>query len=214
MDADQAYQTLELKDDASLDAIKTTYRRMALELHPDKNSAEKDGLRFKEISEAYNVLKKYHKSGKKKAPQTERATGPQKWGPPKESPPEQDWGKFTQDFEGDSEWWNKYKKEFWKQYDENVATGGEQQFEKTQEPEKQPDLFVDVEQSLCIGCCSCEIIAPDVFQINRNTQINPKSRVINMKGAGLNKIMNAAETCPTKAINVENKRTMERLFPH
>jgi NAD-dependent dihydropyrimidine dehydrogenase PreA subunit len=30
----------------------------------------------------------------------------------------------------------------------------------------------------------------------------------------VNKIMNAAETCPTKAIKVENKNTKERLFPH
>ena len=34
-----------------------------------------------------------------------------------------------------------------------------------------------------------------------------------MKGAGFNKIMNAAETCPTKAIIVENKDTEERLYP-
>jgi len=37
--------------------------------------------------------------------------------------------------------------------------------------------------------------------------------VINPRGAGLNKIMNAAETCPTKAIIVENIDTKERLYP-
>ncbi|KKN03574.1 hypothetical protein LCGC14_1106430, partial [marine sediment metagenome] len=31
--------------------------------------------------------------------------------------------------------------------------------------------------------------------------------------AGFNKIMNAAETCPTKAIIVENKDTKERFYP-
>ncbi|MCA9819679.1 MAG: ferredoxin, partial [Nitrosarchaeum sp.] len=44
---------------------------------------------------------------------------------------------------------------------------------KAKEPEIQPELFVDVDKSLCIGCCSCEIIAPDVFQINRNAKSNP-----------------------------------------
>jgi len=73
---------------------------------------------------------------------------------------------------------------------------------------------VDVDKSLCIGCCSCEMIAPDVFSINRNSRSNPKSSVINPKGAGINKIMNAAETCPTKAIIVENADTKERLFPY
>jgi ferredoxin len=43
--------------------------------------------------------------------------------------------------------------------------------------------------------------------------MNPKSSVINQKGAGVNKIMSAAETCPTKAIRVENKETHEKLFP-
>jgi ferredoxin len=67
---------------------------------------------------------------------------------------------------------------------------------------------------LCIGCCSCETIAPDVFLVNKNSRTNPKSSVINPKGAGINKIMNAAETCPTKAIIVENIDTKERLFPY
>jgi len=30
----------------------------------------------------------------------------------------------------------------------------------------------------------------------------------------MNKIMNAAETCPTKAISVENRDTRERLYPY
>jgi len=30
----------------------------------------------------------------------------------------------------------------------------------------------------------------------------------------MNKIMDAAETCPTKAISVENIDTKERLFPY
>ena len=55
---------------------------------------------------------------------------------------------------------------------------------------------------MCIGCCSCETIAPGVFEINKNTRFNPKSSVINQKGAGINKIMSAAETDPTKAIRV------------
>jgi ferredoxin len=43
--------------------------------------------------------------------------------------------------------------------------------------------------------------------------MNPKSKVINPKGAVVNKIMNAAETCPTKAIIVENKDSKRRLYP-
>jgi len=43
--------------------------------------------------------------------------------------------------------------------------------------------------------------------------MNPKSHVYNEVGAGYNKIMNAAETCPTKAISVEDKDSKQKLFP-
>jgi len=85
---------------------------------------------------------------------------------------------------------------------------------KQENQKKQPNLFVDVDKSLCIGCCSCETIAPGVFEINKQSRSNPKSSVINQKGAGMNTIMNAAQTCPTKAIKVENIDTKERLFPY
>jgi ferredoxin len=44
--------------------------------------------------------------------------------------------------------------------------------------------------------------------------MNPKSNVINRKGAKMDKIMDAAQTCPTKAINVEEKETGRRLYPY
>ena len=139
------------------------------------------------------------------------------WGAPEDGGiPEQDWGKYTREFEeGDPTFWKEYEKKFWEDYNARVRADGKNgEYEKAREPNKQPDLQVSVDKSLCIGCCSCEIIAPEVFEIDKNTQTNPKSKVINRKGAGVNKIMNAAETCPTKAISVENIRTKEKLFPY
>ena len=52
------------------------------------------------------------------------------------------------------------------------------------------------------------------LKLIKKSRSNPKSSVINQKGAGVNKIMNAAKTCPTKAIRVENSDTKEKLFPH
>jgi len=43
--------------------------------------------------------------------------------------------------------------------------------------------------------------------------MNPKSRVYNERGSSFNKVMNAAETCPTHAINVDDKETKKRLYP-
>ncbi len=61
MNDNQAYQTLNLDSNASFDDIKYAYRKLALELHPDKNFEEKDGNKFKSVTTAYHVLKNSHK---------------------------------------------------------------------------------------------------------------------------------------------------------
>jgi molecular chaperone DnaJ len=51
------YKTLGLSKDAKAEEIKKTYRKLARELHPDKNPGDaKAEERFKEVSEAYDVL--------------------------------------------------------------------------------------------------------------------------------------------------------------
>jgi ferredoxin len=213
-----------MKSDSSMEDIKLAYRKLALEFHPDKNTSEKEGNEFKKITEAYNYLKKNSSEDtdnlKEKFTSSNNKTNferkPQWGAPPGGKIPEEDWSRYTREFEeGDPTFWKEYEKKFWEEYNARIRSDGKQgEYEKAREPEKQPNLFVDVDKSLCIGCCSCEMIAPDVFLINKNSRSNPKSSVINPKGAGINKIMSAAETCPTKAIIVENADTKERLFPY
>src|ERR1700710_1420962 len=51
------YKSLGVAKDASAADIKKTYRKLARELHPDKNPGDaKAEARFKEVSEAYDVL--------------------------------------------------------------------------------------------------------------------------------------------------------------
>ena len=52
------YQLLGLEKDASQADIKSAYRKLAMEFHPDRNPDDPDAERqFKEISESYEVLK-------------------------------------------------------------------------------------------------------------------------------------------------------------
>ena len=52
------YETLEVERTANDGVLKTSFRKLAMKWHPDRNPGDKDAeVRFKEINEAYDVLK-------------------------------------------------------------------------------------------------------------------------------------------------------------
>ena len=236
MNTRHANQILMVESDATFDDIRYAYRKLVLELHPDKNKKEKDGDKFKIVSEAYHYLKMQYKlknfsQQNTRKPKRDRTQQQKQYN---EQNPEEDWSKFTKDFETNQEFWTKYEKAFWDDYELNTNKKsnanrfknafwdeGKQnldgQYEKKdfkkQERVHTHNLSVNIDKSLCIACCSCETIAPKVFSIDKLTHINPKSTVHNLYGATEEKIMDAAETCPTKAILVDDNNTKRRIFP-
>jgi len=225
MNTQQAYQILVLPDNASFEDIKYSYRKLALELHPDKNKNQSD-VKFKKITEAYHFLKKQNKQNNSKNINRENYTvkdNPKQkfytksdWESNKEDKsPQEDWSRFTREFEEDKDLWKEYEKKFWNEYESTLNNDP-----KNEEPQEfktstnKVKLNVNVDKTLCIGCCSCETIAPGVFTVNKQSQMNPKSRVYNKSGASNLKIINAAETCPTKAIIVDDLTNGERVFPY
>src|SRR6478736_2459946 len=52
------YETLECQKGATVEVLKASYRKLAMRFHPDKNPGDHTAeVKFKEINEAYDVLK-------------------------------------------------------------------------------------------------------------------------------------------------------------
>jgi molecular chaperone DnaJ len=76
------YSTLGISRSASASEIKSAYRKLSKELHPDKHKGDKDKeAKFKEVNEAYEVLsnpekkKRYDQFGSADGPQFGRGAG-------------------------------------------------------------------------------------------------------------------------------------------
>ena len=70
-------------------------------------------------------------------------------------------------------------------------------------------LRIRVDHATCVGNAMCEAIAPKVFRLNDTRQ----SEAVDPDGDTVEKILEAAESCPVSAIFVEDAETGEQLFP-
>jgi len=240
MNKKSATQILMVNNDATFGQIKYNYRKLALEFHPDKNGDKNSNEKFKMITVAYHFLKNQNKLRNFKNRSKKRDADSKSHQKPPYSEKnnhayntKEDWSRFTKDFEMDENFWRHYEKSFWNDYElrkneakkndygrafwnENEESASPKPKTKNRNSETKiykHDLSVRVEKTQCIACLSCETIAPNVFVIDKLTMINPKSQVHNQYGASEEKIMDAAETCPTKAIKVNERKSGRRIFP-
>ena len=70
-------------------------------------------------------------------------------------------------------------------------------------------MKVTVDRDLCIGAGNCVAIAPAVFQMDADN----KAIVLEDQDATDDLLWQAAESCPTNAIILEDDETGEVLYP-
>ena len=195
--------------------IKSAFRRLARRYHPDRNSTVSDDI-MKNINIAFEILS----DPGKRQQYDESLAG--------ERPRKLD--RSDQNHEDNST----SNRNNWKvdtisddldrqtgSYDNEVNVNFESRLNAEHEAAslgKDNSLLesryrIIVEPSLCLAFGSCETLAPKVFVVEKNRRINPKAIVISETAEDFETILDAAKTCPTKAIFIIDRYTGERIFP-
>lgn len=215
MDDANYYEVLEISRYANQREIKSAFRRLARRYHPDRNSTVSDDI-MKNINIAFEILSD---PGKKQ--QYDETLGG-------ERPRKLD--RFDQNREGNStsnqnNWQvNTISDDMDSQtasYDNEAVVDFESRLNSEHEAaslRKDNSLLegryhIIVEPSLCLAFGSCETLAPKVFVVEKNRRINPKAIVISETAEDFETILDAAKTCPTKAIIIIDRYTGQRIFP-
>jgi molecular chaperone DnaJ len=194
MDSRGYYAILGVSQDANFQEIKKSYRKVAKKYHPDRNKSPHAEEIIKKINEAFETL-----SDRRKRKQYDRESS----------------NIFDQK---DS---NNEEKE------ENLADQKQTNSHKFTKPQSENNLGYDnllldtirsrfhilIEPSLCLAFGGCESIAPKVFVVDKSKHINPKARVESETADTLDRIVMAAQACPTKAIKIIDRYTGNQIYP-
>lgn len=78
-DYSKCFRILGLQENATPKEIKRAYRRLSLQYHPDRNLGYNDGKKFKEITEAYQILRSKQREKKKSSGKSTESTYAEFW---------------------------------------------------------------------------------------------------------------------------------------
>ena len=85
--------------------------------------------------------------------------------------------------------------------------------------EGEGELRVDVDADKCLGFGSCVIVSPDVFRLDERPgkgvfQSRAKLDVLDQAGGkDFDNLLMAAQSCPTQAITIIDRKTGKRIYP-
>jgi len=194
MDCRGYYAIIGVSEDANFQEIKKSYRKLAKKYHPDRNKSANAEETIKKINEAFETL-----SDRRKRKQYDLES--------------------SNIF--DLEESNNEEKE------ENLSDQKQKNSHRLEKSEFKNSLVHDsslldtirsrfhilIEPSLCLAFGGCESIAPKVFVVDKNKRINPKARVESETADTLDRIVMAAQACPTKAIKIIDRYTGNQIYP-
>lgn len=194
MDSRGYYAILGVSQGANFLEIKKSYRKLAKKYHPDKNKSPRAEETIKRINEAFEIL-----SDRRKRKQY------------------------------DLEASNIYdtNDSIYEEKVENLSDKMQRNSYNFVKPESTSNLGYDnllldtiksrfhilIEPSLCLAFGGCETIAPKVFVVDKSKHINPKARVQSETADTLDRIVMAAQACPTKAIKIIDRYTGNQIYP-
>jgi ferredoxin len=85
--------------------------------------------------------------------------------------------------------------------------------------DREGGLKVDVDADKCLGFGSCVIVSPDVFRLDERPgrgvfQSRAKLDVLDEGGGrDFDNLLMAAQSCPTQAITIVDRKTGKRIYP-
>lgn len=194
MDSRGYYAILGVSQDANFQEIKKSYRKLARKYHPDRNKSPLAEETIKKINEAFEIL-----SDRKKR--------------------------------------KKYDSDSYENFDSNEPSNEVNNENLSSQNRLNPHKFTNhqsktnlghdsllldtirsrfhilIEPTLCLAFGGCETIAPKVFVVDKSKHINPKARVQSETADTLDRIVMAAQACPTKAIKIIDRYTGNQIFP-
>ena len=194
MDCRGYYAILRVSKDANFQEIKKSYRKLAKKYHPDRNKSDNAEETIKKINEAFETL-----SDRKKRKQYDLESS--------------NIFDLVESNNGEKE------ENLSDQNQENLQNFAKSEFKSNSGLDSslldtiRSRFHILIEPSLCLAFGGCESIAPKVFVVDKNKRINPKARVESETADTLDRIVMAAQACPTKAIKIIDRYTGNQIYP-
>ena len=202
MDSKGYYALLGVSERASYQEIKRAYRGLARKHHPDRNNSSFAEDMIKRINASFEVL-----SDKDKRKQYDEKLASSSLSHVSSSTAYSDSDHYNSRDNYDNKYLRKGKKN-------GVDVKSEEGTSIRKMSGKTKGRYhITIEPSLCMAFGSCETLAPNVFEVDKNKILNPKAKVKSETGNDFESILDAAETCPTKAIMIRDRYTGRQIYP-